>query len=141
MRAIIFLTFFIASSSYGQIEGNIDSLLMELTKSKEDADKVILLNNLSRKYTGIREYLKGFEYGNQSLSLAKKINYKIGEAKAYHNIAKLYGEQDDQSRELEYFLKELRINEIIGEKTAIAASYKNIGQVCKEQGNYLVALD
>ncbi|MCW3106449.1 MAG: two-component sensor histidine kinase [Segetibacter sp.] len=81
MKKIIILTFvFLCCSQLINAQNkNIDNIKQQLTSAKEDVNRVDILSNLSRFYMFF--YPDTAEnYGEQGLQLARKINYKAGEA-------------------------------------------------------------
>ncbi len=70
----------LASVSFSQ-NTKIDSLLGKLKTEKEDTNKVMLLNDLSKEYR-ITDFKMAEQYANKALKLAKKIHFKKGIARA-----------------------------------------------------------
>ena len=144
MKAIFFIAIsMIAIHAFAQKQGQprIDSLLQQLPKSKEDTNKVKLLNDLSYTYRTINAD-EGIKLGMQSLSLAGRLHWKPGIAKAnvvtganYH-----YGKAN-YPKALEYYLKSLKINEEIGDKPGIARSLNRLGLIYYSLSDYAKALD
>ncbi len=64
-----------ASSQLSQLQ--IDSLVKELGKSKEDTNKVTLLMNLGNE-VGYTDLNKALEYAQEGYALSNKINYEKG---------------------------------------------------------------
>ena len=64
----------------------IDSLLSNLKTAKEDSNKVKAFNELGFQLRTAGNYVQAMEYENSALLLAKKIDFKKGEAKAYGNL-------------------------------------------------------
>ncbi|MCX6249841.1 MAG: tetratricopeptide repeat protein [Bacteroidetes bacterium] len=143
-KAILFIAIsMIAIYAIGQKQGQarIDSLLQQLTRSKEDSNKVKLLNDLSYTYRTINSD-EGIKFGMQSLSLAGRLHWKPGMAKAnvvtginYH-----YGKAN-YPKALEYYLQSLKINEETGNKSGITSSLNRLGLIYYSLSEYAKALD
>ena len=61
-------------------------------------------------------------------------------AGSYNNIGIIYMDQVNYEQALEYYDKNLKICQEIGDKSGMASSYNNIGIIYHEQGNYEQAL-
>ncbi|MCX6244852.1 MAG: tetratricopeptide repeat protein [Bacteroidetes bacterium] len=143
-KAFLFITIsMIALQAFPQKQGQarIDSLLQQLPKSKEDTNKVKLLIDLSYTYRTINSD-EGIKFGMQSLSLAGKLRWKpgIARANAVTGINYHYGKAD-YPKALEYYLKSLKINEETGDKPGIARSLNRLGLIYYRLSEYPKALD
>jgi tetratricopeptide (TPR) repeat protein len=126
----------------------IDSLKTELQNHKlNDTLKVQLLNELSYSYSKL-EISKSNEIAQEAHDLAKKLNYKKGEAKSLlrfsRNILKEGGQDDADT----YALKALKLCEEINDMDCIYSSYEALGKAAyfngefdKSMGFYKKALD
>ena len=124
-------------------EGNtrITDLQQQLQyHQKEDTDRVKLLNDISNEYNRISPY-DGIKYGLQSLTLAGKLNWKPGIARANSALGANYYSLSDFPNAYKFWLKALNINEALGNKTGIANHLHNIGDVYASQKNYFKALE
>ncbi len=128
--------------SYSQNK-TVDSLLSVLETTKEDTNRVNILNQLS-KFDGwaFGNYEKGLEYALQAKVISENINpsYKKGIANSFNNIGATNQYQGNYLEALKNHLAALEIREEIGDKFGIADSYNNIGGVYYLQGNYPEAL-
>ncbi len=141
----IFLPFFcilLMQHSFAQKQGQelIDSLSSELTKAKEDTNKVKILIALSKGTFNMGEYTKELGYVNTALSLSKKLFYNKGEAAAHNLIGNMYNMQGNYPVALKNYLSALKINEATGDKKGMAANYNNIGLIYMNTENYSEAL-
>ncbi|MBI3500158.1 MAG: tetratricopeptide repeat protein [Bacteroidetes bacterium] len=132
--------YLIPYSSHAQ-NAKTDSLLLLLKKDKEDTNKVNHLYQLTRECELTGDYEKGLNYGNESLQLARKLNFKKGIANAYNNSANIFRYQANYLQALDYYLKALKIDEELKNKKAIAMRLGNIGNVYRNQSDYAKALD
>lgn len=143
---IIYLLLFTSFSLFAQNK-TIDSLLLVLKKSNNDIDKANTLNLLSDNYKVV-DAKKMFQYGNEALVLARKINFKIAEGNALLNIGNSKIIEGDYKLALENFQKAqvLFEKEIPSPNTqkdidlGLAKSYGSVGIVLSEQSNYSKAL-
>lgn len=140
--SFIFLTTGIKNQAEAQKQGQarIDSLLMQLPNTKEDTNKVILLNDLCFTSYSINPD-EGLRYGNLALELAKKLNWKQGIANATGRIGTNYFGKADYPKTLEHWLKALQLNEELQNKKAIGINLGNIGNVYLIQSDFSKALE
>lgn len=118
-----------------------DSLLHILQQTTTDTAKINTLNKLSDEYRIIGEYLNALKFGQQSLNLSKKIDYKKGVVSSYFNIGNSYFLQAEYPQALKYYLKCLKIIGLSGSKSKIANTYNNIGNIYEIQSDYPRALE
>src|SRR5437764_15379470 len=90
--SLLLLSVALSSSLYAEIQAtsSFDSLLVKLTASNENTDKVILLNNLSWQLMKQGKYAKAKKFCSMASLLSRKLNYSIGEANAFNNIGNIY---------------------------------------------------
>jgi tetratricopeptide (TPR) repeat protein len=139
---LVLLMFSATSQAGAQLQGRprIDSMLAQLPKSKEDTNKVMLLNDLSLAYYSINPD-EGLKFGKQGLALAEKLNWKKGTAYAYKVIAGNYGYgKSDYPQALEYSFKSLQQFTETGDKMGTAKILGDIGVVYWFQSDYPKAL-
>lgn len=127
----------------------IDSLRVALNKTKNDIDKVQLLNTISMEYQS-SDPKSVLEFGNKALQLSKKIKSRLAEGTSYLNIGNghiLMGNYPDALRSFSdaqaVFEKELESNSLDKRqeiKNGLARAYGSIGIVFSEQSNYTKAL-
>ncbi|MBI4930328.1 MAG: tetratricopeptide repeat protein [Bacteroidetes bacterium] len=137
-------------------QNKIDSLLTLLKKDKEDTNKVNHLNNLSREYRYINAFDSSLALANSALKLANVIltlndkngmNQTVkqtaqkGIAIAYNNIGLVYDYHGDYPNALDYYIKGLKVAEVLENKNIMAAILGNIGNVYDAQDDYTKALD
>lgn len=132
----------ISQRTFAQKQGQakIDSLLQELSKAKDDTNKVNLLVNLAYGYYSINPD-EGIKYGLQGILLSEKIQWKKGIALSSKNLGVCYWSKSNYPIALDYYFKSLKINEEIGNKSGIAINFGNIGIIYLEQFNFQKALE
>jgi serine phosphatase RsbU (regulator of sigma subunit) len=124
-----------------QGQARIDSLLTELTKAKDDTNKVNLLNELSVCFYNIAPD-KGIKFGLSGKELAEKLNYKIGIAKTEYSLGFNYYRKSDYPTSLDYYFKALHLisdenNRTLEEKHLVAKLFGNIGSVYRNLNDSL----
>lgn len=118
----------------------VDSLLTQLPMVKEDTNKVNLLAQLTAAYYPI-DPIKGLQYGNQEMELAKKLEWKKGMGWANLHIGVNYWAKSDYAQALEYYFKGLKMGEELIDKKLITSALGNIGIIYFDQTNYPKALE
>lgn len=129
---ILFSHFVLLGQKQGQAK--IDSLVLELDKSIEDTNRVILLNDLSYSLSNINPD-NGLNYAEEALKLADHLRYDNGKAQAYSNKGLNLTSKADYVGALENHFKALSIQEKLGNKLNVAVCYSNIGVVYNNQPN------
>ena len=115
----------------------IDSLKNLLATKMKDTARVMALVQLSFWEPNIDSALK---LDDQSLTLARKINFRRGEAASLHQFSNDFFGRSNYPKALEYVLQSLQINESIGDMTSLARNYGNIGRIYSSQKDYTNAL-
>jgi tetratricopeptide (TPR) repeat protein len=139
MRKIYILIILIPFFSVAQkLEGQprIDSLLVELSKMKEDTLKAFTLNELGAAYMNL-EPTKGMKFNKEALKLSQKINYKTGITNGFRGIAGNFAVDADYENAILYYdltLKSTRNPKVIGR------TYGGLGYVYTQMNNYPKAL-
>lgn len=117
----------------------IDSMLLQLPKSKEDTAKVKTLNAIAYKYNSINPE-EGKKYAKLGLELSDKLGWKKGVERAYITIASNYESQSNFSLAMEFYKKSLEICESEGFKEDIGVNKEYIGNILLAKGDYPGAL-
>ncbi len=131
-----------AISLYAQKQGQerVDSLLTELEKAEADTTKVNILNEVSRQNISFGNYEIAMEQAEKALLVARKAQFKKGEADAHSSIGIIYSNQGNYPEALKNHLALLKISEETENKANMASAHMNIGIVYAIQGNYPEAL-
>ena len=128
----------------------LDNLLIELQKAKEDTNKVNVLISLSlelqHSYPDSSIY-----YAEKGLSLAKRLNYKKGEADLFNNMGNINRDQGNYDQAISSYQNAIGIFTELTKspdvhlnsfgKKGIGNSYKDLGSVVYMQGNYNIAIN
>jgi len=130
------------SSGYAQKQGQaaIDSLLKELPNTKEDTNKVMLLDDLSFAYRNT-DPDEGIKYGQKELELATSLDWKKGIGWANNDLGVNYAAKADYPKAVDFYFKSLQINQASGNKNGIADNLGNIGVAYAGQKDYTHALE
>ena len=123
-----------------QGQGAIDSMLKKLPVTKEDTNKVKLLNALSFSYS-YTDPDEGIKYGQQALGLATKLDWQSGLGRANNCLGINYYGKSDNIRALSYFSKAVSTYEAVGDQKMIAGVLNNMSAIYADQCNYTKALD
>ncbi|PCH96365.1 MAG: hypothetical protein COB85_03600, partial [Bacteroidetes bacterium] len=148
----LIIIFILAIASFNDALGTskIDSLEAKLKNYKDqtklDTTHLKILNSLSWEYKnsntvkalayGKRALLLASEYLNSVGSIEEALVLKRAKAASLNNIGVAYDYQGSYDKALEYYIKALRINEIIDDKKRIATSLNNIGVIYYYQHNF-----
>jgi serine phosphatase RsbU (regulator of sigma subunit) len=140
-KFLFFLNFiFFFNCSFCQDQYS-DSLLNLLKKTKDDSNRVNLLNQISREFEGQTDFTKAKAYALQAISLSEKLNFKKGKALTLKTIGNIYFDQGDYSKSLEFFFHALKIRDSIQDILGVAAIHTNIGNTYNNQFDYSKALE
>lgn len=98
------------------------------------------LNNkgMEVEYEGNR--ILALEYYQQSLSIHKSIDWKMGMSSSLNNIGSLLSDQGEVETALEYYNESIRIKKELGLKSALAWTYMNVGSLEEKLNRYNEAL-
>jgi two-component system NtrC family sensor kinase len=141
MKSNIFLITFllIVNNIYAQNNATTDSLKHIVNKQQNDTTEVNALSYLASQQASSNP---GFEYAQRGLLLARKINYKKGEAECLWVLASCYLYHGNYSSGIQYLLDALDIYESIKYNVGIAearlmlqASYRDIGDYQQSLGH------
>ena len=80
-----------------------DSLLDRLKSAAEDTNKVKLLNGIAFRMNRVRDLDDALQYGQQALSLARKLQYREGEMIAYRHLADAHTQDGKYQPALDYY--------------------------------------
>ncbi|MEP7170232.1 MAG: hypothetical protein ABI855_12740, partial [Bacteroidota bacterium] len=124
LGTIIFFSFL---SQLSAQNAKIDSLLTLHKTSKEDTNKVIILNSIGRELLNRQELERGLNYINDAKKLAEKLEYKKGIGQSIFNIGVYNFDLAKFHEALNFYLASLLIREKINDRKGIATSLNSIG--------------
>ncbi|MBI5219811.1 MAG: tetratricopeptide repeat protein [Bacteroidia bacterium] len=125
---------------FSQDRKKTDSLLIVLKNTQSDTCRVHTLTDLCQELKD-SDPENAMKYGEQGLSLAKKISFKNGIATCFSNLGEVLRAQGNYPKANEYYQNALKIKEELGDKTGISGCYGNIGNVYAIQGDYSKATE
>lgn len=114
-----------AFTSFAQ-RHEIDSMLVVLKTAKEDTNKVKTLFKLCFAFRNIQPDT-GLYFGNQTLELAEKLQWKKGMAMARNVIGVNYNIQSNYQKGIDNFIQAAKLFEEVGNKKGEASALQNIG--------------
>jgi signal transduction histidine kinase len=128
------------SQNSNQNNKEIDSLMNVLKTTLNDTNRVITLNELSRRLFQTSTLEESEKYTNEALRLAEELAFKKGMADASRNmgiISRIKGYHEDALKNLKTSLK---IYEEIGYKNGISNCYASMALTYKLLGRYEEAI-
>ncbi|OYU94387.1 MAG: two-component sensor histidine kinase [Bacteroidetes bacterium B1(2017)] len=149
MKRLLFLLLIAVTCSLGfaQSRQTIDSLKIQLTKTKPDTSRINVLLKLGQALglpSPIRNADIATRYTNQALELSQKINYRIGEAEALLILGNINKASSIRVTAIENYQKSLKIYEELNDTLGIIRSLRGFSLIHwlkkdsrKELSNYL----
>lgn len=119
--------------------GSADSLLVKLNQAPADSNKVLLLNEISRKFI-YTEPSSSLDYAKEAESLAARIQFRRGEALSLNSIGAAYWSLGDLEEGLAYFIKSKELAKKIGDLYLVGKNQGNMGIIYSAAGNYESAI-
>ncbi len=137
-KIAISLCLFIINTIVAQNQHIVDSLKTIINLQKQDTIQVNALVYLSRQQTQIDS---AFNYVQQGLLLAQKINYRKGEADCYLQIAGINSNfLNDYSTGIQNLFDALKIYNEINYTTGVAETHLQLQGLYRDIGDYKNAL-
>lgn len=129
MRSAILFTWILLMGVNLLAQHNIiDSLQKELKKANHDTSKAILLYQLSYEYQGYKPD-SGLLLAQEAYDLSLKHHFLKGQSWALNQIAGAFGKMGNSAQSLEYYIRQLKIEEERNEPENIAVVNMNIALV------------
>ncbi len=116
-------------------QNSIDNLKSALYIATEDTNKAKLLDTLSQYYTWSFADTSVI-YARQQLQLAKKLNFKSGEARGTSNLLYALTVLGDYTNALDFGYKSLALYKEANDTFGIAYVYGGLGVCYRELGDY-----
>lgn len=129
LTKLLFICFGCSLSVYSQKDRN--TLLQELSRAKQDTNKVYLLLDIGETFIDDPENFK--HYVQESLSLSRKLNYLNGEGRYYLVMMKFYGFQNEPDSCIYFAKKGVAISKKL-KLDKQAQSYSNLGSAYVAKG-------
>tara|TARA_R110000850_G_scaffold182360_1_gene307799 strand:+ start:59044 stop:61029 length:1986 start_codon:yes stop_codon:yes gene_type:complete len=118
---------------------NIDSLLVELNRAREDTLKVNLFHDVSKHFI-LTDIDTSIYFSQNGIALAQKLGYRKGEMMNLNVLGNYYENKTEYFKALENYENALIIAKEINSTEGFAMLYNNIGMVHIRQGKYDKAL-
>lgn len=119
--------------------GGVRDLLPQLSVSKPDTNRVILLSNLCYDYRFVSADSARM-FGEQALSLANELKYSRGIAQAFNDLGILYIDKADYRKATEQLNESMKIRESLNDLPGMASLYNKLGIIDQKQGRLKDAL-
>lgn len=118
-----------------------DSLLQLIEKSPADTGKVILYNQLVKRYRQLDKNTEALSCALAAEKLALQLNFKRGLPPALSVIGNILNSQGKYTESLQYHTRSLKLKEELGDSIGISASLNSLGNAFLYLGAYPEALD
>ena len=135
--ALLFLLFVCTTCAYAQ-KPNIDSLIMLLSKAKEDITRVDLLYQLGA-YT-LSDPDSAYLFAQEGLKLAQAIGYTKGEMRCKESLAFFWWSVGDYATATKLLLQVLSFAHSENDTSYQQRIYSDLANVHRDQGDYNEAL-
>ncbi len=114
---------------------NEDSLLAVLNSLPQDTQRVLTYNELFKTTFG-SEPLKALHYGQEALSLARKLNYASGIQRMCNNLGVWHSKRGNYAESLNYYDQARAVVAQFNDSIGAADCEMNIGSVYYKMGDY-----
>jgi len=125
---------FICFLSFGQ-NSDIERLKQELLGTTEDTIRVLLLDSLSLSYTWSSADT-AWMYASQELELAKKLNYKKGEAYGLISLGQAETTLGNYNNALSYIYQSIPLCVELGDSLGLFSAYNGLFFCYRELGDF-----
>src|SRR5436190_18774666 len=134
----LFLSFFCTTCAYAQ-KPNSDSLIMLLSKVKEDTTRVDILSQLGLIYT-VCDPDSSYMFAQEGLKLAQSIGYTKGEMNCKESLAFFWWSVGDYATATKLLLQVLSFAHSENDTSYQQRIYSDLANVHRDQGDYNEAL-
>jgi adenylate cyclase len=118
----------------------IDSLESVLPTVKEDTTRASLLADISIACYNV-DPDKALKYAEDAMTLATKLDWAKGLAKANEALGIAYGGKSEYGKAADYYTKAVELFTKIGDQEGLGKTYSNMGANYETQGEYPKALE
>ncbi len=141
MRTLFVLIFiFFQHSFYGQ-STNLDTLYLKLSEAVEDSSKIMILNKIGVHHYYTKTPEKGRPFHEQALELAQKRKYKKQIGKTLYYLGYLDYKKNEDSLAILSFERAKAIYDQIEDADGIVRTYRILGRMARERGEYTASFD
>ncbi len=124
----LFLSLLFCTTSFSQVNKEVDSLLKALDTEIQDSNKLRTLNRIGNYYID-NNPSKALEYFERSAALAKKINNTLRLGNAYYDIGFCYLLKNDFDKSLEHYQQSAKIYQQLKDNRRLTNAYMSMGNV------------
>jgi len=135
MKKIFFIYSLLATICAAAQSSEIDSLQKVLANDKTDTGKIIALYNLSAAYLNYNPDT-ALHIAVEALSRSKQVNFKKGESWSYYEMATAFYKMGNYAKALEYYIEQLKMEELNNIPYNVAEIYMQIAAVYKHQNEF-----
>ncbi len=115
--------------------------LLKALESQSGEERVGTLNAISKEYIKSNNVKSALRHVEESMTLAKAIQFKSGYADALDNKGKIFESRFDYTNAMSHYVASLKIQQVANNQIGIATSKNNIGNLFFLQEDYTSALD
>lgn len=128
IRTVALLSVLMIVSAQGEASGQIDSLSNAIKKSRDDSNKVKLLNDLAYELLFV-DPVKGLENARAASSLSDELGWVKGKEEAERMISNNYVALSDYAKALKHSLQALKLSEQLNNNYSIASANLTLGVI------------
>ncbi|MES2513684.1 MAG: SpoIIE family protein phosphatase [Bacteroidota bacterium] len=118
---------------------NIDSAVSVLKTLKDDTNKVILLDHIAWDIS-YQNLQKGIEYSDQSLKLAKKLNFEEFYSKIFNTQGAIYDDMAERAKALNFYLEGLKYAKKYNQIQEMGIIHNSMGNLYSKRDEFQKAL-
>ena len=115
--------------------------LLKTLESQTGPERVTTLNAISKEYIKAKNVKSALRHVEESMALAKAIDFKAGYADALDNKGKIFETRFDYTNAMAHYVAALKIQQTSNNQVGISRSKNNIGKLFFLQEDYTSALD
>ncbi len=139
-RNSLFFLLTISSLTLFAKNGEPNGLLKSL-ESQSGEERVVTLNAISKEYIKSKNFKSALRHIEESIMLAKALNFESGFAAALDNKGQIFETRFDYTNAMVHYVESLKIQQKNNNQVGIAQSKNNIGKLFFLQEDYTSALD
>ncbi len=141
VKLIYILCFLVVRSICFSQSPSKEQLIIDLKAAKHDTSRINILNQLSREYIVLGDYLKADSLLQLAIKLEQRVDFKKGAFHTETNSGVVYWYQDNFPISLQHHFKALKLAEEMKDHYFMSRALANIGLVFLSQKEYSKSLD
>jgi tetratricopeptide (TPR) repeat protein len=139
MRTIVLLLLYICYTSCTAQDLNLDSLRQLLARSREDTNRMFLLENLGAQYL-MANLDSAYYYGSRALTLSRRFQNQRGKSLCQGLIASIMKQTGNYPEALRLNLQALQIAEQTRDELSTVRVFNSLGALYFDENDYHQAL-